>query len=194
MFARDTALLSIDLQQWLDQPARGHRNNSFAERNVARLFTAWRECGLPLIHVRHAGRSSSLCRAAGQPGHDFKVEAQPQEGELVIDKQAHSAFIGTGLEQVLHNRGCGTLLIVGAGDSLDSTIRMSGDLGFRTYLPADATFMFDKLDWSGRLRSAAEVHDMALANLSDEYCTIVTSTWVLQQLTELQHTPQHVAA
>jgi nicotinamidase-related amidase len=193
MFARDAVLLSIDLQQWLDQPARGRRNNSFAERNVARLFAAWRECRLPLIHVRRDGPGNSLCRA-GQPGYDFKAEAQPQAGELVIDKQAHSAFIGTGLEQVLHDRGCGTLLIVGAGDSLDSTVRMSGDLGFRTYLPADATFMFDKLDWSGRLRSAAEVHDMALANLSDEYCTIVTSTWVLQQLTELQHTQQHVAA
>jgi nicotinamidase-related amidase len=193
MFARDAVLLSIDLQQWLDQPARGSRNNSFAERNVTRLFAMWRGCRLPLIHVRDDGRSSSRC-LAGQPGHDFKAEAQPQAGELVIGKQAHSAFIGTGLEQLLHDRGCRTLLIVGAGDSLDSTIRMSGDLGFRTYLPADATFMFDKLDWSGRLRSAAEVHDMALANLSDEYCTIVTSTWVLQQLTELQHTPQHVAA
>jgi hypothetical protein len=64
---------------------------------------------------------------------------------------------------------------------------MSADLGFRTYLPANATFSFDKLDWSGRARSAAEVHDMSLANLSDEYCTIVTTEWLLSQLAGLQH-------
>jgi nicotinamidase-related amidase len=194
MFARDAVLLSIDLQQWLDHPGRGGRNNPAAESNVARLFAAWRACGLPLIHVRHDGLSAlSTCRP-GQPGHDFKVEALPLEGELVIGKHAHSAFIGTGLEQVVRSRGCQTVLIVGAGDSLDSTVRMSGDLGLRTYLPADATFAFDKLDWSGRMRSAAEVHDMTLANLSDEYCTIVTSAWLVQQLHELQHAQQHAAA
>jgi nicotinamidase-related amidase len=194
MFARDAVLLSLDLQQWLDHPGRGGRNNPAAERNVARLFAAWRACGLPLVHVRHDGlAASALCRA-GQPGHDFKAEAKPVENELVIGKQAHSAFIATELEQVLRGHGCRTLLIVGAGDSLESTVRVSGDLGFRTYLPADATFTFDKLDWSGRMRSAAEVHDMSLANLSDEYCTIVTSTWVLQQLTELQRTQQQHAA
>lgn len=178
MFARDTVLLSIDLQQWLDQPARGRRNNPAAEHNIARLFAAWRASGLPLVHVRQEARS----------GHEFKTEAAPLEGELIIGKRTHSAFIGTGLEQLLASRGCKAVVIVGAGDSLESTVRMSADLGLRTYLPADATFTFDKLDWSGRARSAAEVHDMLLANLSDDYCTIVTSAWVLTQLSGLQRT------
>jgi nicotinamidase-related amidase len=178
MFARDTVLLSIDLQQWLDQPGRGRRNNPSAEHSIARLFTAWRASGLPLVHVRQDARA----------GHEFKAEATPLEGELVIGKQAHSAFIATGLEQALRSRGCKALVILGAGDSLESTVRMSADLGFRTYLPADATFTFEKLDWSGRARSAAEVHDMLLANLSDEYCTIVTTAWLLTQLAGRQHT------
>lgn len=194
MFASDTVLLSVDLQQWLDHPARGARNNPTAERNVARLFAAWRECRLPLVHVRHDGAApSSLCRV-GQPGHEFKAEARPLAGEIVIGKHAHSAFIGTGLEQLLQERGCRSLVILGAGTSLESTVRMSGDLGLRTYLPADATFTFDKQDWSGRKHAAAEIHDLLLANLSDEFCTIVTSAWVLQQLHELQRGQQHAAA
>jgi len=194
MFASNAVLLSIDLQQWLDLPARGSRNNPAAERNVERLFAAWRACRLPLVHVRQDGLAAgSRCRR-GQPEHEFKVEARPVEGELVIGKQAHSAFIGTGLEQLLSERGWRTLVIVGAGTSFESTVRMSGDLGLRTYLPADATFAFEKQDWSGRKHAAAEIHDMLLANLSDEFCTIVTSAWVLQQLTELQRGEQHAAA
>lgn len=187
MFARNAVLLSIDLQQWLDHPARGRRNNPAAERQVARLLEAWRGCSLPVIHVRHdALEAGSMCRP-GQPGHAFKPEAQPVAGELVIGKHKHSAFIGTTLEQRLREAQCTSLVIVGSGSgsSLESTVRMSADLGFRTYLAADATFTFDKHDWSGRLRTAEEVHDLSLANLSDEYCTVVTASWVLSQLAQI---------
>jgi len=195
MFARDAVLLSIDLQQWLDHPARGRRNNRSAERNAARLLAAWRASELPVVHVRHdALEPGSLCRA-GQPGHAFKPEGQPLEGELVIGKHRHSAFIATALEQRLRSMGCSTLVVVGAdsSNSLDSTVRMSADLGFRTYLAADATFTFEKQDWSGRLRTAEEVHDMSLANLSDEYCTIVTASWILAQLTDVACFEQRAA-
>lgn len=194
MFTRNAVLLSIDLQQWLDHPARGRRNNLTAERNVARLLDAWRGCGLPVIHVRHDSlEAGSLCRP-GQPGHAFKPEAQPLDGELVIGKHKHSAFIGTMLEQRLRELQCASLLVVGSGSggSLESTVRMSGDLGFHTYLAADATFTFDKHDWSGRLRTAEEVHDLSLAHLSDEYCTVVTASWALSQLAQIS--TQHCAA
>jgi nicotinamidase-related amidase len=184
MFARDAVLLSIDLQQWLDHPSRGRRNNPTAESNVARLLASWRACQLPLMHIRHDSlKLGATCRP-GQPGHAFKPEGEPLDGELVIGKSAHSGFVATNLEQHLRSMGCTTLVVVGAdaSNSLESTVRMAADLGFRTYLAADATFAFARQDWSGRVRSAEEVHDMSLANLSDEYCTIVTTAWVLAQL------------
>jgi nicotinamidase-related amidase len=46
-------LIVIDVQQALDDPGYGQRNNPEAERNIARVIEAWRKRGAPLIHVRH---------------------------------------------------------------------------------------------------------------------------------------------
>ena len=59
-------------------------------------------------------------------------------------------------------------------------VRMAGNLGFKTYLVSDATFIFDWVDWSGGHGTAEEVHDMSLANLNGEYCTVVDTMAVLQ--------------
>jgi len=60
-------------------------------------------------------------------------------------------------------------------NSVEATVRMAGNLGFKTYLVEDATFTFGRHDWTGQFRSAAEVHAMSLANLDGEYCTVITS-------------------
>jgi len=57
---------------------------------------------------------------------------------------------------------------------------MAGNLGFDTFLVADACFTFARPDFHGRLRSADEVHAMSLANLDGEYCTVVTTDIILR--------------
>jgi hypothetical protein len=42
---------------------------------------------------------------------------------------------------------------------------MAGNLGFQTFLVADACFTFARRDLHGRLRTAGEVYSMSLANL-----------------------------
>jgi hypothetical protein len=56
---------------------------------------------------------------------------------------------------------------------------MAGNLGFETYLVADACFTFAKPDYEGRPRTAEEVHAMSLANLDGEYCTVTDTETVL---------------
>ena len=46
--------------------------------------------------------------------------------------------------------------------------RIPPALGFDTIVVSDATYTFDKADFNGTLRTAAEVHAMSLANLHDE--------------------------
>ena len=48
--------------------------------------------------------------------------------------------------------------------------------GFKTYVAADATFAFAKADYNGIMRSAEDVHAMAMANLHGEYATVVTAS------------------
>ncbi|HXK06066.1 MAG TPA: cysteine hydrolase family protein [Verrucomicrobiae bacterium] len=170
-----TALLVIDVQRAIDHPSWGERNNPDAERNIAALLAAWRAAGRPVYHVRHDSTEPASTYRPGQPGHDFKPEAQPRAGETVIAKQTNSAFIGTDLESRLRVAGHTTLVIAGVitNNSVEATVRMAGNLGFQTYLVEDATFTFGRRDWHGRWRTADEVHAMSLANLDGEYCTVV---------------------
>lgn len=183
----DTALLIVDLQKAIDDPrwaAAGPRNNPQAEANIAALLAAWRRAGRTIVHIRHDSTEPDSTYRPGGPGHAFKPEAQPLPGERVVGKTVHSAFIGTDLDSWLRGRGIGALVIAGVitNNSVEATARMAGNLGYDTRVVGDATFTFARHDWSGRLRTAAEVHDLSLANLSGEYATIMDTASVLAAL------------
>ena len=178
------ALLVVDVQKAIDadyHAAEGPRNNPDAEKNIARLLAAWRRDNRPIIHIRHDSTFAASAYRPGQEGNNFKDGVAPAEGETVIPKRTNSAFIGTGLEHHLRKSGVETLIITGVStnNSVEATVRMAGNLGFRTYLVADACFTFARRDFSGRLRTADEVHSMSLANLHDEYCTVLDTAAVL---------------
>jgi nicotinamidase-related amidase len=52
-----TALLIIDMQKGMREPAAGRRNNLKAEEFIARLLGAWRNVGAPI--VRSAARGTN---------------------------------------------------------------------------------------------------------------------------------------
>jgi nicotinamidase-related amidase len=178
------ALILIDLQKAIDHPDWGVRNNPQAEDNVASLLAAWRSTGRPIYHIRHDSTEPDSHYRPGQPGHDFKPEAQPLDGETVIPKKTNSAFIGTDLERRLRGEKQELLAIAGVitNNSVEATVRMAGNLGFSVYLVEDATFTFGRKDWQGTWRTAEEVHAMSLANLDGEYCSVVTTRRILDAL------------
>src|SRR5215469_5424912 len=182
--APNPALLIIDLQKAIDAPywaAEGPRNNPTAEGNIARLLRHWRATGKPVFHIRHDSREPNSAYRPGEPEHEFKPEALPQPGEIVIGKKTNSAFIGTELEARLRAQGIGELVIAGVitNNSVEATVRMAGNLGFKVHLAEDACFTFARRDYAGRLRSAEEVHAMSLANLDGEYCRVTRTSELL---------------
>jgi nicotinamidase-related amidase len=178
------ALLVVDVQKAIDaayHAAEGPRNNPDAEKNIGRLLAAWRRDNRPIIHIRHDSTFPASAYRPGQEGNYFKDEVAPAAGETVISKRTNSAFIGTGLEHHLRESGLETLVITGVStnNSVEATVRMAGNLGFQTYLVADACFTFARRDFHGRLRTADQVHSMSLANLQEEYCTVLGTAAVL---------------
>lgn len=178
------ALIVIDMQKGMCGNTLPPRNNPSAEDNMARLVAAWRAANQVLVSVRHISRSPTSVFAPGQAGVEFQERFTPLPQEHIVEKNVPDAFINTGLERWLHARGIRRVVIAGVStnNSVESTARTSGNLGFSTVVVADATFAFEKPDFAGKLRSADEVHLMSLANLHDEYADVRTTAQVLDAL------------
>ncbi len=171
------ALLIVDMQVAMSWPDPGIRNNLRAEQVIAGLLQIWRDRQLPIVHIRHISRTPGSPFWPGQAGVEFQPALAPLPGEHVVEKNVPDAFIHTGLERWLHARGIRSVVIVGVStnNSVEATARTAGNLGFRTFVVADATFAFGKKDFNGVQRTAEEVHAMALANLDGEYATVIPS-------------------
>jgi len=81
----------------VSHPAWGSRDRFF----IAALLGAWRSTHRPIFHIRHDSPEPDSHYRPGQPGNDFKPEAQPLARETILVKITNSAFIGTGLEAML---------------------------------------------------------------------------------------------
>lgn len=185
MIDGSAVLLIIDVQKGMDEPRLGHRNNPDAEQNMSRLLAAWRDSGRPVFHIQHLSLRQGSPLRAELPGHEFKDEVAPQSGEPVFHKHVNSGFIGTDLEQQLRARGHDTLVIVGltTPHCVSTTARMAGNLGFKTFVVSDATAAFDITGPDGEHHSAEVVHSMALAELHNEFATVVDTQSLLSSFT-----------
>jgi nicotinamidase-related amidase len=178
----DAALIVIDVQDAIDDPRWGPRNNPGAEAVIAALLAAWRAEALPIVHIRHDSTEPASPYRPDAPGHPFKPEAAPLPGETVLGKSTNSAFVGGALEEALDAVGATTLVVCGVStnNSVETTVRHGGNLGYRIFVVADACWTVDKRDLSGRLWPAADVHDLSLANMQGEYAEVVSSALALQ--------------
>ena len=173
------ALVVIDFQKAFDNHSYwgGGRNNPQAEANAERLLAHWRAQGWPVIHIQHDSSSPTSLLRKGQPGNEFKDEVRPIAGEPVFSKSVNSAFIGTGLQAYLEAQNIHALVIAGltTDHCVSTTTRMAGNLGFETYLMADATATFDKTGFDGQHYPAEVIHHTALASLQGEFATVLTT-------------------
>ena len=178
----DTVLIVIDVQEAIDDPRWGPRNNLEAEANIAALIAAWRVESLPLVHVRHDSVDPASPYAPHGPGHRFKRCAAPLDGETVIGKNANSAFISVGLEGLLDELGATTLVLCGAltPNSVEATARHAGNLGYQVFVVADACWAVEKTDLRGQRWLADDVHALSLAHLEGEYASVVDAATTLR--------------
>lgn len=177
----NAALLIIDMQQGIQHPRLGRRNNPHADEQMLKLLQAWRHTQRPVIHVRHFSRSPDSVFWPEQSGVEYQPRFLPLSGERELQKQVPDAFCNSPLEQWLTDAGITQLIIVGVAtnNSVESTARSGGNLGFEVVVAHDACFTFDGADFFGHPRSAQEVHAMSLGNLHGEYATVLSTEAIL---------------
>jgi Isochorismatase family len=123
----DAVLMVIDAEE-ATGPRHAASHAPEAEKNIAALVAAWRAEGLPLVHV---GRRST---APAVP---------PLDGEIVIARDATSAFVASDLETMLDALGATTLVVCGAlaTHALEASARHAADSGRRRmYAPCRSRF------------------------------------------------------
>lgn len=173
----NSGLLIIDVQKGFDALWWGARNNPTAEVNIASILAHFRERKGYIYHVKHNSLNPKSPLYPGKKGNAIKQIVAPIEGEPIFEKTVNSAFLGTKLEERLREDQRDTLVIVGltTDQCVSTTARMAANLGFKVYVVADATATFNKVGYTGKLRSAKYMHESALDSLSDEFATIITT-------------------
>ena len=177
-----SALIIIDVQKGFDfVDYWGKRNNPQAEENIAKLIAFWREKGRRVIFIKHMSNNPKSTLYVGQTGNDYKEIVAPKDDDVLFHKNVHSAFIGTELEDYLRKNNIKQVVITGIATNfcVSTTARMAGDLGFETFVVNDGTACFDKKDFDGSVVPADVVHKVSLANLNQEFATIVNTADLL---------------
>lgn len=177
-----TALILIDVQEGLDAPQLGRRNNPDAESRMASLLALWRTKGLPIYHVKHMSTEPNSPLRPELAGNAIKPIVAPQGDEPLIQKSVNNAFVGTNLEQRLRTAGIETVVVVGLTTEhcVSTTARMASDLAFVTYVVSDATACHERIGYDGVHYPAETVHTLALVSLQGEFATIITTDEILQ--------------
>ncbi|MCY1399538.1 Peroxyureidoacrylate/ureidoacrylate amidohydrolase RutB [compost metagenome] len=121
----NTALLVID---WQKEDGFALQRHDQVVANAASLIDAARGLGIPLFYTRHVNDAQGQDLAPGEPvdeqgkptsylagtrAIEILDALAPQAGDVVIDKHRYSAFHGTRLTQMLHNRGIRHLVVFG---------------------------------------------------------------------------------
>lgn len=176
---KNPALLLVDIQKaFLEKDYPGLiRNNEHAEFICGKILKKWRTLDLPIIHVRHSSTNPESKLHKSRPGFEFNDYVTPLETEMVLTKEVNSAFIGTNLENILIKSHIDTLVIVGmtTNHCISTTVRMSGNLGFDTYLISDSTACYNTKGLNGEIIACNTIYNSALASLQEEFATVIDS-------------------
>ena len=139
-----SALVVIDLQKGIVGLPCAHPADEIVGR-AARLASAFRGRGLPVVLVNVAGRAPGRTEVQFNftPPADWTElvpELDRQPSDYTVTKQQIGAFYGTALEQILRRHGVTQVVLAGAATSsgVEATARNAYDHGYNVTLVVDA--------------------------------------------------------
>ena len=173
----------VDVQKaFLEKDYPGlKRNNLDAEKTCGLILNKWRELKFPVIHVRHSSVNPDSKLHKSKPGFSFNDYVLPF-GDL--REPASSSKRGTDLKSILDKSKTEVLIIVGmtTNHCISTTVRMSGNLGYETYLISDSTAAYNTMGLDGQMIDCETIYKTSLASLNEEFTTIISSEELLYLL------------
>jgi nicotinamidase-related amidase len=162
------ALLIVDIQNdYFPGGTMELEGSVAAGANAGILLSAFRQKGLPIVHVRHLSvRPGATFFVPGTPGAEIHASVAPLAGETIVEKNFPNSFRQTSLGELLQARQIGELVIAGMMTHMciDATTRAAFDLGYKCRLAHDACAT-RALTFGGQTIPATQVHAAFVAAL-----------------------------
>mgnify|MGYP001329185076 CR=1 FL=1 len=142
-----------------------------------KILKFWRSKKLPLIHVRHSSIFLDSKLHESKKGFEFNDYVTPLENEIILTKNVNSAFIGTNLKSIIDEQNISKVVIIGmtTNHCISSTVRMSSNYGYETYLVSDSTACFNTVGMNGKIIDCDDIYKISIANLNSEFAQIISS-------------------
>ncbi|MBP1851254.1 isochorismatase family protein [Rhizobium halophytocola] len=169
-----TALLVIDVQQ-------SFRHRDYWQPDEAAAFLAKQQAlidgavarGIPVIQIFHNDGDGPF---STESGHVRTLDGLRIAPDAVFTKSRHSAFVGTGLDVWLTERGIRKLIVSGirTEQCCETTTRHGSDKGYAVDYVTEATLTFPMTHADGTVFSAADIRKRTELVLSGRFARIVT--------------------
>ncbi|MGC8618748.1 MAG: isochorismatase family cysteine hydrolase [Thermoplasmata archaeon] len=169
----NSALVVWDVQEALVSSI--FNKDEFLE-NLKKIIGKARSAGIPIFYTKidplPSRFESPLRKASGfgrfEPG-DIIKEVYPSEGDIVMNKNTASIFIGTNFELMVRNAGITALFFTGIATEMgvETSVRHAQNIGFIPVVVKDAVSSRDR-----------EAHERSLKNMATLVPVISTAEFV----------------
>ena len=171
---KDCALVMVDCQNTYREGIMQLTNVEEAIVEAQKLLQKARDLAIPVIHIQHdagEGTPYDVNAVIGQ----ISSEVAPIEGEPLITKNYPNAFVQTTLDEELKKTGKTNIVLAGfmTHMCINSTAHGGFNLGYAPTIVASATASRPLETANGKILSAEQVHEGALASSRDLYAVVV---------------------
>lgn len=173
---KDSALIMIDCQNTYRQGVMKLTGVEEALKEAKKLLEMARELNIPIFHIQHNGGEGSPYDIRAEIGA-ISDEVAPIAGESVITKSYPNAFVLTDLDTKLKATGVTNIVLAGfmTHMCINSTAHGGFNLGYSPTVVASATATRPLEAANGKVISAQEVQDGAIAATRDLYAAVVNT-------------------
>lgn len=169
----ESALIMIDCQNTYRQGVMQLTNVEAAMIEAKKLLEKARELNIPVFHIQHDAGPGSPYDVSADIGKICK-EVAPTAGEPVITKNYPNSFFNTNLDAELKKVGAKNIILAGfmTHMCINSTAHGGFNLGYAVTVVASTTATRALESANGKVLSAQEVQDGAIASTRDLYAAI----------------------